>query len=52
MAALIILVLNVDDMLIAGKDIRALNSLKQSLHGSFDMKDLSDANHTLGMRTL
>ena len=50
--SLIILVLYVDDMLIAGKDIHALDSLKQSLHGSFDMKDLGDANHILGMRIL
>ena len=40
--SLIILVLYVDDMLIVGKDI----------HGSFDMKDLGDANHILGMRIL
>ena len=46
---LIILVLYVDDMLIACKDIHAIDSLKESLHGNFDMKDLGDANHILGM---
>ena len=32
-------------MLIVGRDIHALNSLKQSLHGSFDVTVLGDANH-------
>ena len=39
---LIILVLYVDDMLIACRDIHAFDSLK--LHGSLDVKDLDDVN--------
>ena len=48
---LIMLILYVDDMLIAGhskKDIADIN--KQKLFSQFDMKDLGDANHILGMR--
>ena len=47
--SLIILVLYVDVTVIAGTDTHALHSLKQSLHVSFDMKDLGDAIHILGM---
>ena len=36
----------------AGKDIVSLDSQKQTLHGSFDMKNCHDANHILGMRML
>ena len=39
-------------MLIACKDIVSSDSLRQTLHGSFDMKDFHDANHILGMRML
>ena len=47
--SLIILVLYID-MLIAGRDTHAMNSLKQILHASFDMKDLGDVNHILACK--
>ena len=46
------MVFYVDDMLIAGRDVHALDTLKQSLHSSFDMKDLGEANHILGIHIL
>ncbi|MCO5559269.1 hypothetical protein L7F22_012865 [Adiantum nelumboides] len=46
--SLIILILYVDDMLIAGKD--EIANLKKSLCTQFVMKDLGDANNFLGMR--
>lgn len=48
--SLLILILYVDDMLIAGKSSIDMNALKAGLHKTFDMKDLGDANHILGMR--
>ena len=46
--SLIILVLDVDDMLIVCRDTYVLDSL----HDSFDMKYLDDANHILMKRRL
>ena len=46
----IILVLYVDDMLLAGKEKSTLDALKQQLNTAFSMKDLGDAEHILGMR--
>lgn len=46
----IILVLYVDDMLLAGKNKTSLDALKQKLNSVFAMKDLGDAEHILGMR--
>ncbi|MCO5562734.1 hypothetical protein L7F22_016366 [Adiantum nelumboides] len=48
--SLIVLVLYVDDMLIAGKSIVDVDALKQSLHETFAMKDFWDASHILGIR--
>ncbi|MCO5583142.1 hypothetical protein L7F22_037050 [Adiantum nelumboides] len=49
--SLIILILYVDDMLIArGKSKDEIANLKKSLGTQFAMKDLGDANHFLGMR--
>ncbi|MCO5571219.1 hypothetical protein L7F22_024955 [Adiantum nelumboides] len=48
--SLIILILYVDDMLIAGKSKDEIANLKKSLSTHFAMKDLGDANHFLGMR--
>ena len=48
--SLLILILYVDDMLIAGKSIDEIANLKQMLSNQFAMKDLGDANHFLGMR--
>ncbi len=46
----IILVLYVDDMLIAGKHKSTIDALKRQLNSAFAMKDLGDAEHILGMR--
>ena len=48
--SLLILVLYVDDMLIAGKAHDELDALKSQLKKSFEMKDLGQASHILGMR--
>ena len=40
----IILLLYVDDMLIAGSDIQEINKLKKQLSREFEMKDLGAAN--------
>ena len=47
---LIMLILYVDDMLIAGHSKKDIADLKQKLSSHFDMKDLGDAHHILGMR--
>ncbi|MCO5556599.1 hypothetical protein L7F22_010150 [Adiantum nelumboides] len=47
-----ILILYVDDMLIAGKDKHNVDALKGKLSETFDMKDLGDASHILGMRII
>ena len=46
----IILLLDVDDMLIAGNDSKLIGKLKERLFKSFDMKDLGPAKQMLGMR--
>jgi len=40
----------VDDLLIAGKDGKEIARLKQQLAGEFEMKDLGDVKHFLGMK--
>lgn len=47
--SLLILLLYVDDMLIAGKSTHEIAMLKQKLKDNFAMKDLGDASHILGM---
>ena len=46
----IILLLYVDDMLVAGSNIQEINVLKRKLANSFAMKDLGAAKQILGMR--
>jgi hypothetical protein len=46
----IILLLYVDDMLVAGSNMKDINVLKKKLSNSFAMKDLGAANKILGMR--
>ena len=46
---LLILILYVDDMLLAGKNIDEIATMKSKLNENFDMKDLGDASHILGM---
>jgi hypothetical protein len=45
------LILYVDDMLIiAGKHLEEISALKSKMAKSFDMKDMGEASHILGMR--
>eukprot|EP00253_Pinus_taeda_P019608 PITA_19608 len=46
----IILLLYVDDMLVAGYNMQEINVLKRKLENSFAMKDLGAAKQILGMR--
>ena len=46
----IILLLYVDDMLVAGSNMKYINVLKRKLYKSFEMKDLGAAKKALGMR--
>ncbi|KAK8931206.1 hypothetical protein KSP39_PZI016897 [Platanthera zijinensis] len=46
---ILILMLYVDDMLIACKSAREIQVLKQTLHAEFEMKDLGHAQKILGM---
>ena len=41
-----------DDMLIASKNKDEIDALKKKLHNNFDMKDLGNASHILGMRVV
>ena len=46
----IILLLYVDDMLVAGSNMQDINVLKRKLAKSFEMKDLGATKQILGMR--
>ncbi|KAL9249072.1 Retrovirus-related Pol polyprotein from transposon TNT 1-94-like protein [Drosera capensis] len=46
----IILLLYVDDMLVAGSDMEEMNRLKEQLSEEFKMKDLGASKHILSMR--
>jgi hypothetical protein len=46
----IILLLYVDDMIVAGSNMQDINVLKKKLSNSFAMKDLGVAKKILGMR--
>ena len=48
----IILLLYVDDMLVAGSGIEEINNLKKQLSKQFEMKDLGAAKQILGMRII
>ena len=48
----IILLLYVDDMLVAGFNMKDINVLKKKLDNSFAMKDLDAAKKILGMRII
>jgi len=45
----VFLLLYVDDMLIAAKEMKHIDDLKLKLHGEFEMKDLGSAKKILGM---
>ena len=44
------LTLYVDDMLIVGHSKKDITDIKKKLFNQFDMNNLGDANHILGMR--
>ena len=48
----IILLLYVDDMLIAGSSIKEINNLKKQLAKQFAMKDLGAAKQIFGMKII
>ena len=47
---LVVLILYVDDMLIAGRQLAEISALKSKMAKAFDMKDMGEASHILGMR--
>ena len=48
----VFLVLYVDDILLIGNDKQVLSGVKDWLHKQFDMKDLGEANHILGIKLI
>ena len=46
----VILILYIDDILLIGNNVGTLSSVKVWLLGQFDMKDLGEANHILGIK--
>lgn len=48
--SLLILILYVDDMLIAGRQLAEISALKSKMAKVFDMKDKGEASHMLGLR--
>ena len=46
----VFLILYVDDILLIGNDVGTLSSVKVWLSQQFDMKDLGEASHVLGIR--
>ena len=49
---LLILILYVDDMLLAGSSMDEMATLQSKLNDTFNIKDLGNANHILGMRIM
>ena len=45
-------ILYVDDILLIGNDVGTLSSVKVWLAGQFDMKNLKEASHILGIKLL
>ena len=48
--SLVILILYVYDMLLAGRQMAEISALKSKMAKVFDMKDMGEASHILGMR--
>jgi hypothetical protein len=44
------LVLNVDDILLIGNDVKMLNNVKEYLKNNFSMKDMGEAAYVLGIK--
>ena len=49
---LILILLYVDDMRLVGSSMDDMATLQSKLNDDFDMKDLGNANHILGMRIM
>ena len=49
---MVFLILYVDDILLIKNDVGTLLSVKVWLSGQFDMKDLGEASHILGIKLL
>ena len=49
---IVFLIFYVDDILIIGNDVRTLSPVKVWLSKQFDMKDLGEASHILGIKLL
>ena len=49
---MIFLILYVDDILLIGNDVGTLSSVKVWLSTQFDMKDLGEASHILGIKLM
>lgn len=45
-----IVLVYVDDMLIASNNVQMLNTIKESLSKAFEMKDLGEPRHFIGLR--
>ena len=48
----VFLILYVDDILLIGNDVGTLSSIKVWLTTKFDMKDLGEARHILGIKLM
>ena len=48
----VFLLLYVDDILLIGNDVGSLSSVKVWLSNQFDMKDLGEASHILGIKLM
>ena len=48
----VFLILYVDDILLIGNDVGSLSSVKVWLSNQFDMKDLGEASHILGIKLM
>jgi hypothetical protein len=48
--SIVIIVLYVDDMLIAANNLQALRKTKEDIHHAYDVNDLGEASEFLGMR--
>ena len=48
----VFLILYVDDILLIGNDVGTLSSVKVWLSTQFDMKDLGEASHILGIKLM
>ena len=48
----VVLILYVDDILLIGNDVGTLSLVKVRLSTQFDMKDLGEASHILGIKLM